>query len=307
MAEKSWDHAEPATRDRAAAVSRRHLLTTRGSQETPPRVVLHLPDLDALSAVAIGPPRPASRRRVDPPHAVVHDVSGDGRHDTKSQRVASAVKKQLVDLVKAPVGQVIEQVAPNGKLSLPRLLIVMQQPKLLLAGVAALGLQFAAIIAMFTGGSTPTDPAVDASGSPQVAMPQVSMPSSSSMIGGNGPIQTPLSAPQTLFGAPIGPPSSVLVAQPALPPPQPLPGLDSRDVPPWAAGNPASEAATAGSGPTIAPPLANQPGSLNAPSLPQLGPNPSASPVLRSSDVGVKPRPRLEGTIRRASISETAP
>ncbi len=307
MAEKSWDHAEPATRDRAAAVSRRHLLTTRGSPETPPRVVLHLPDLDALSAVAIGPPRPASRRRVDPPHTVMQELAAAERPETKSHRVASAVRKQLVDLVRAPVGQVIEQVAPNGKLSLPRLLIVMQQPKLLLAGVAALGLQFAAIIAMFTGGSTTIDPAVDPSGAPQMAMPQVSMPSPSSMIGGNGPIQTPLSAPQTLFGTPIGPPGSVLVAQPALPPPQPLPGLDSRDVPPWATGNSANVSTNSGSGPQIAPPLANQPGSLSAPSLPQLGPNPSASPVLRSSDAGVKPRARLEGTIRRASISETAP
>lgn len=319
-------------RDRAAPVMRRQLLTTRGSQEAPPRVVLHLPDLDALSAVAIGPPRPAERRRVDPPHTVVaerHEEHREERTDGKSKPLSAAVKKQLFDLAKAPVGQLYEQVAPGGKISLPRLILVLQSPKILLAAVAAIGLQFAAILAMFTGGTVtdPNAPTASTStstkvvGAPDVSLPSVSLPATSPFAGASGPIQTPLSAPNSFAPSLQGLGSPTIVAQPSLPPPQSLPGLKPGDVPPWGDDKIAPLVATPS--PTTTAPIANAPATLAAPtlpistlptsvpaapSLPNLGPTVRTTPAVQTSDAGSKkPKARLQGTIKKASITETAP
>lgn len=294
----------------AAPVTRRQLLTTRGSQETPPpRVVLHLPDLEALSAVPLGPPRPAERRRIDAAHAVVAE-----RHDEKSESktnpLSAAVKKQLFDLAKAPVGQLYEQVAPNGKLSIPRLVLLLQSPKLLLAGVAAIGLQFAAILAMITGGGTPDPNSASTDGAQQVVgAPGVSLPATSPMAGSPGPIQTPLSAPNLFAPSLPGSGSPTVVAQPTLPPPQSLPGLKQGDLPPWG-------------GDKIAPLVgtgdlnsANAPATLAAPSsptptlsLPSIGPTVRTTPAVQTSDAGIrKPTVRLQGTIKRASQTEITP
>lgn len=306
-----------ADRDRAAPVTRRQLLTARGSQDAPPRVVLHLPDLDALSAVALGPPRPAERRRFDAAHAVVadrHEDRTDAKAESKTKPLSAAVKQQLFELAKAPVGELYQQVAPNGKLSIPRLVVLLQSPKLLLAGVMAIGLQFAAILAMFTGGSVP-DPNASTdtvAGAPSVSLPQVSWPPASPSVGAPGPIHTPLSAPNSfapsLPGTGSGP---TIVAQPTLPPPQSLPGLKAGDVPPWGDDKVAQPAVLPA--PTAATPSpteigsANAPASLTAPSLPNMG-TVRTTPAVQTSDAGAKKsKVRLQGTIKKASVTETSP
>jgi hypothetical protein len=333
----STPSSHSADRDRAASVTRRQLLTTRGSQDAPPRVVLHLPDLDALSAVALGPARPAERRRIDPAHAVVADRYEEptaSKAETKSKPLSAAVKKQLFELAKAPVGELYEQVAPNGKLSIPRLVLLLQSPKLLLAGVMAIGLQFAAILAMFTGGTAPdvNEPAAtngtmpSVAGAPGVTLPQVSLPPTSPFAGSPGPIQTPLSPPNSFAPSLPGFGTPTVVAQPSLPPPQSLPGMQPGELPAWGEEK-LAQPATGPSANSVEKNAANAPASIVAPSLtspavsssglpsptlanpslPSNGPTSRTTPAVQTTDAGAKKKVRLQGTIKPASVTETSP
>src|SRR5688572_7433148 len=256
---------------RATAVTRRHLLTSHGSQHAPPSVVLHLPDLDALSAVALGPPQRSARRRVDAPHYVT--ANRPDENNAAAPTAEGDPTRQLLKILRVPLLRSAPQWLAGGGAALGRSLVLLQQPKMALAAVVAIGLQLAAVLAMFsgTGKHDATDGAAGGAGSPGVSAPIA-------VHGGpNDPIQTPA----TVFGG-----------SPALPP-QTLPGLDAEDLPAWPgagsapklvgpsalpaaqANQPAKLAPPAQQSPTLAPPT------LSAPTLPQLT-GPRVAPTVQS-------------------------
>jgi hypothetical protein len=281
--------ASEGARDRAAPPLRRKLLVQRGGHDAAPRVVLHLPDLEALAAVAIGPPTPAgSRRRVDAAHAAVpaahHDEAPTG------PSVVGQAAQALSRFLKEPYEAGGPRSAGTGA-TLVHLAAILQRPKVMAAGVTALGLQLAAVLALFLGETK--QPETNTTAADDTAPPAVSWPISTPgreiggrEIGGReiaGPIQTPLSSPPGLLNSPgimptpfgdthrgplpgtaAGP---TLVVQPNMPAPQSLPTLDPRDLPPWG-GN----SLTPSLGPQLAGPDAAAPSQLKANGAPTPAP-----------------------------------
>lgn len=272
-------------RNREPATTRRHLLTARGSLDVTPRVVLRLPDLDALSAVAIGPPHSAKRRRLDSAHVVERADSANDSADSNSAK--GEITQQWVRLLRAPVLKGAPPWLVGGATFLGKALITLQQPKMALAAIVAIALQLAAVLAMLVGnGKTDVESnaGLNHAGTPVAVQ-----------AGPNDPIQTP----HTVFG---GGPSQ---------PPQTLPGLDAENLPPWP---------TDANAPTLAGPLpapsgaAMQPaklGDVGAPTLApaqRFAPPSSSTPTLETSDAAAgKPKAKLQGTIKKISTRGTTP
>lgn len=238
-----------SSREAGTGSVRRKLLTTRASTSGPPRVVLHLPDLDALATVSVGQPKRGDRRRVDTAHA----ASVAAPHRERNAEADDDTGREAQHLVRNILGHVekLSGRAVTGGSTLVQIAALLQKPKVMAAGVAALGLQLAALLAMFLGDGKPADgtsanQAKTGNGGPAVVENRPSYPGTEA-IGG---IQTPLSAPPELLhsqGGPsllIGPgtnagsprlsspqsPSPTIVAQPNLPP---LPRLNGSELPPW--------------------------------------------------------------------------
>lgn len=255
-----------AGRESPVRVVRRQLITARGSQEMPtPRVVLHLPDLDALQTVALGPVRPSTRRRIDAAHGVEPTStrtsrSREAKHLGDEEEEAPA--NPLLNLLRVPVGKWLAPLA-GGKLTAGSLVALLQQPKVLLGAIVAVAMQLAAVLAMLGGGSS--DKQTPPVASSNTGTPAVGESSKSGAHGEqdrrfdqhaehrHGPIRTPLNA-LTSDGKPFIGPS-------LLPAPQALSGVDARDVPPW-------QAPVA----TLPPPAANNPATLRSETV--------AAPVL---------------------------
>lgn len=240
--------SQDAGRESPVRVVRRQLITAHGAKEMPtPRVVLHLPDLDALQTVALGPVRPSgSRRRIDAAHDVEPTANRSSRKpdakisadDGSSDDVASP----LLNLLRIPIKKWLSTEGA-GKLTAGSLVVLMQQPKVMLGAIVALGMQLAAILAMLGGGGSTADksssPATPTAGesvahthgntshgpNPQSATDQRG--DHRHAAHDHRPIQTPLNA-MTADGKPFAGPS-------LLPAPQSLSGVDPKDVPPWQA------------------------------------------------------------------------
>ena len=242
-----------------------------------PRVVLHLPDLDALQTVALGPVRPSTRRRIDAAHGVEPTSLRTGR--SKEARYLAEEGEEtpaspLLNLLRVPVGKWLAPLA-SGKLTAGSLVALLQQPKVLLGAIVAVAMQLAAVLAMLGGGSSDKHaPTVASSGS---TTPAGAHTDRSGDRGGHehaldqhadhrhGLIRTPLNT-LTSDGKPFIGPS-------LLPAPQSLSGVDARDVPPW-------QAPVA----TLPPPAANNPATLRSETVaaPTAAPLPSTltAPVL---------------------------
>jgi hypothetical protein len=249
-------------------------------------VVLHLPDLEALSAVALGPPKPTTRRRVDSAHTVeaLDDESPKATPDS------AGTIRQVAQLFRGPLTKLVPQVLTGGSV-LEKTIVLLQHPKLLIAALVAVGLQLAAVLSLLSGigkNDVSTTP-----GSSSNVVTSIPLPKA----GPDDPIQTPLS----VFGGPA--------------PPQTLPGLDPDNLPAWPndggrgladskANQPARLEPTEVRTPTLAPtPPTNGP----LPTLPQLsGPATSASPKTADA-AAAKPKARLQGTIKKISTGGATP
>lgn len=267
----------------ATAPTRRHLLTSHGSPAAPPRVVLHLPDLEALSAVALGPPKP-TRRRIDSAHTV--EAVADELPSTATTTDGAGTVRQVAQLLRGPLTKLVPQVLTGGGSVLEKTLVLLQHPKLLIAALVAVGLQLAAVLSLLSGIGKHAAPTTTPGSSSSVV---TTMPLPKA--GPDDPIQTPLS----VFGGPT--------------PPQTLPGLDPHDLPAWP--NDANSGGLAESKanqparlePTPAPPTVHGP----LPTLPQLsGPSPS-TPVKAAEASASKPKARLQGTIKKISTGGATP
>lgn len=308
MASTSPPAGSREVRNRETAAARRHLLTTRRSADVVPRVVLHLPDLDALSAVAVGPPHSATRRRIDAAHIVEEVVSSTkgpfGGGATSAGGSQGETAHQLIRLLKAPLGKFVPPWLAGGAALFGKVVVLMQQPKMALAGVLAIALQLIAILVMFVANGkneAPTaGPNTPNNGAPVVVS-----------AGPNDPIQTPF----TVFGS--APPT----------PPNTLPGLDPNELPTWPSdprnstlagplpaptGNNANLPAKLGDAavPTPAPPRSLLPPPVSTGTTPAAPPTlagPKPGPSLETTDAAAgKPKARLQGTIKKIS-RETSP
>lgn len=294
MSSPSPTIGSPSERRRTSAPTRRHLLTSPGSPAAPPRVVLHLPDLEALSAVALGPPKP-TRRRIDRAHTV--EAMADDAETNAATKEHAGPFRQIAQLLRGPLTKAVPEVLSGGGALLGKTLIVLQHPKLLIAALVAVGLQLAAVLSLLSGVGQDgtTSPSTDGATNIVTSIP---LPKA----GPDDPIQTPLS----VFGGPTPTP------------PQTLPGLDSHDLPTWPsdtalsgpaeskANQPARLEPTAERKPTLVPaPVSSSNGPL--PTLPQLsGPAPSSN--LKSADATTsKPKARLQGTIKKISTGGATP
>jgi len=264
--------------------------------------VLHLPDLEALTGVALGPPQPAARRRVDPPHVV--EPAGDAETSARPSASRSitagpaavatnaAGRPSLVNLLKVPLDKLTAENIVQGSKKLGQIALWLQQPKMMLAAVAAVALQLAAVLAMLTGTG---DKPVDDSG----ARPHLHGPHGAPIVDHRRPIQTPLNAPSQFspmlpgFGPQRGP---VSVAQPS--PPQPLPGVRNEELPAWP-GAEGPSLVTSPDGLPLSPPSGVAEPTL-APATSVRGGSTRATPVgATGGTVGVKPK--LKGTILKVN------
>lgn len=234
--------SQDAGREPSVRVVRRQLITAHGTKEMPtPRVVLHLPDLDALQTVALGPVRPSgSRRRID----TAHDVEPTAKRTTRKQELkkvdddkAESPASPLLNLLRVPLKKWLSSEGA-GKITAGSLVVLMQQPKVMLGAIVALGMQLAAILAMLGGGGSSADKSSHPSGDVahshtheshrQESRPVPAPNSGDQQVAHDRrPIQTPLNA-VTSDGKPFAGPS-------LLPSPQSLSGIDPKDVPPWQA------------------------------------------------------------------------
>jgi hypothetical protein len=261
--------------------------------------------LEALSAVALGPPTPAARRRVDSGHTETRAQESFAKPTTAVPVADGDSSQNLARLFRALPGKFAAQWLTGGPTMLGKTLVLLQQPKMALAAVVAIGLQLAAVLAMLTGdGKTNSNPsaAVDA---PAAAVPLAAQG------GPRDPIQTPMS----VFGG--GP----------VTPPQTLPGLDAHDLPAWPgettlpslagpsvpssqANLPAKLAPAAERLPTPAPPVRAPNAAISSgdssPMLPQLSGLKSRSDET-AEVAGGKPKARLHGTIKKISTRGATP
>jgi hypothetical protein len=315
MAQAPYSSHESSRVD-SVRVARRQLLTRTASELPPPRVVLHLPDLNALDGVVLGPPKPAAQRRFDAAHTADEARMRGSRPERDSYKSRAAddedhmmpqpVEPTLANVLRVPLGQLAPKLLDTTNIQrIGKLLVLLQQPKMLLAAIIAAGLQLAAVLAMFTG-QAPTDqsksPNSGGGGHSQVA---TSGPSGGpggghrhpERINGGGSIRTPASMGFGLPQLPAGgsaPPENVAAAPqaangpgaPTLPPPQSLPGASPSELPSWGGPNLAGA-------PTAAP----APGSIAVTAG-------TASPATSAN----KPtRAKLIGTIKTLSNDSPAP
>jgi hypothetical protein len=267
----------------------RRPLAVRGVQELPAaRVVLHLPDLEALSSVALGPPQPTSRRRIDPPHV----VEAATEPESASRTAAAPGGPSLVNLFRMPLDKLTPENIVQGGKKLGQIALWIQQPKMMLAAVAAVALQLAAVLAMLTGSG---DTAPDGADSHN----HVHSPRGTPIVDHRRPIQTPLNAapsqyspmPQN-FG-----PGRAPVAGGRPSPPQPLPGVNTDELPAW----PDADGPSLVGSPTGAPvePTTNFAAPTPAPNNSGHGGSTRVTPVGQSGGTGAKPK--LKGTILKVN------
>jgi len=287
-------------------VARRQLLTARSGHDLPPpRVVLHLPDLNALDGVVLGPPKPAARRRIDGAHVEPHQPRLATREEGQANHSSSGAGPTLATLLRGPLDKLAPQLGGATTIEkIGKLIVLVQQPKMLLAALVAVGLQLAAAWAMLTGGTTTTESTPkDAVPLAQDAAPQTSpspapgmLPDFGRTVVRDAPVRTPASV--------LGPGGGPTLA-PSLPPPQNLSGSSNEDLPNWAS-------------PTATPPVAIQqaPGiAAELPPLPALPTAPAAAPSpIESPTAAMTAAPaekpvtkpakvRLVGTILKKSSS----
>lgn len=306
MALYSNPSPEDARRGPPVRSVRRTLPTARRAGEpAPPRVVLHLPDLEALSAVALGPPKPGPHRRIDAAHAT---PAGPTRPrpaavDDGDASTASDVGPTLTTLLKEPLRKLVPQLAANPQ-SLGQWIVLLQQPKVLLAAVVAVGLQLAAVLAMITG-QKETSPAAHPPGAHEVAEGRPAHVSGGRQpLDFGRPIQTPISAvpgalptdggaggPAISWSMPAGSAASgpIVVAHPAAPQ-SVQPNIEMREVPAW----------PGAAGPTLAAPSAAPKTQADAPSS-----TGAATPALTVG--ATSSRAKLRGTIKKSTAAEKTP
>jgi hypothetical protein len=322
MAQAPYSSHESSRVD-SVRVARRQLLTRTTAELPPPRVVLHLPDLNALDGVVLGPPKPAAQRRFDAAHTSAEESRTRGsrseRDSYKSRAIDDAddgalpqpVEPTLANVLRVPLRQLAPKLLDTNNIQrIGKLLVLLQQPKMLLAAIIAAGLQLAAVLAMFTGQAPPDQGKSPNSGggNSQVA---VSGPNSGpgggpiaghrhpDRINGGGAIRTPASMgfglPQLPSSGSAPPENIATVPQanaptgpqaPSLPPPQSLPGATPSELPSWGGPNLAGA-------PTAAP----VPGS-NAVTVGTATPGTSANKPTRA---------KLIGTIKTLSNDSPAP
>jgi len=282
-----YSSSNDAGRESPVRVVRRQLITARGSQEMPtPRVVLHMPDLDALQTVALGPVRPTSRRRIDAAHKVEPTSSrtagnrdAERAADSDANETNEAAAHPLLNLIRVPLGKWLAPVG-GGKFSvgsMSKWVVMMQQPKMLLGAIVAVAMQLAAVLAMIGGGNSSNDKhagsdhAAHSHGdSANHGLPQRLAEQHADHR--HGPIRTPLSMPSS-GGQPFAGPA-------LMPAPQPLAGVDAKDVPPWQA--PVS---------TLPPPAANR-----APARSETVAAPPAAPISAPNETPVLSGPTNAAT-----------
>ncbi|MBN8627954.1 MAG: hypothetical protein J0M17_20950, partial [Planctomycetes bacterium] len=301
-------------------VARRQLLTRTTAELPPPRVVLHLPDLNALDGVVLGPPKPAAQRRFDAAHTAEESRTRGSRSERdsyKSRAIDDAddgalpqpVEPTLANVLRVPLRQLAPKLLDTNNIQrIGKLLVLLQQPKMLLAAIIAAGLQLAAVLAMFTG-QAPTDqsksPNSGGDNSPVAVSGPNAGPSGGPIAGhrhpdpinGGGAIRTPASMGFGLPQLPAGgssPPENIAVGPtaPSLPPPQSLPGANPTELPSW--GGPSIAGA-----PTSAPP--NPAEALPGSSAVTVGTAPT------STSAGKPTRAKLIGTIKTLSNDSPAP
>jgi hypothetical protein len=195
-----------------------------------------------------------------------------------------------------------ENIVQGGK-KLGQLALLIQQPKMLLAAVAAVALQLAAVLAMLTGtGDTSSNNSGDGGRHRDAA------PRGVPIVDHRHPIQTPINGPSQYspmlptFGSQRGP---ISVAQPA--PPQPLPGVRSEELPAWGAEGPSL--VTTPDGVPLAPPTGlaapdnrTPAGSTRATPVGQSGAAVSGSTGSgNGSGAAGAVKPKLKGTILKVN------
>lgn len=332
MAQAPYSSHESSRVD-SVRVARRQLLTRTASELPPPRVVLHLPDLNALDGVVLGPPKPAAQRRFDAAHTADEARTRGSRPERDSYKSRAAddddhmmpqpVEPTLANVFRVPLGQLAPKILDTTNIQrIGKLLVLLQQPKMLLAAIIAAGLQLAAVLAMFTG-QAPTDQAKSpnsGSGNSQVAtsgpgVGPIAGHRHPDRINSGGAIRTPASMGFGLPQIPSGgsaPSENVATAPsaptgpqaPSLPPPQSLPGANPSELPSW--GGPSLAGA-----PTAAPAVPTDGAPALAPPKPaDVAPGSSAvtastAPVATSAN---KPtRAKLVGTIKTLSNDSPTP
>lgn len=330
MALHSKPSSDDARRDGSVRVARRALLTARTAADKPPRVVLHLPDLDALSAVALGPAKPTSHRRLDQRHALPTAPTSSARQSDDDQAPRSSqVAPILTTLLREPLKKFVPQLASGG-VNVAQWIAIIQQPKMILAAVVAVGLQLAAVLAMLSGNK---DAGPTPSGSRETDMagaPAQTAPYSRGPLEFGRPIQTPLTtAPESLSweNAARTPPPPWPQTYPA---PQPLPGpvvVAQPTAPSVAAGGAEFHQLPqfpTGGAPTMAPPvslpaLAGPPtSSVPSATQPAVGSGPEMFPSATQSNDDRRSTPavtvgsgsaraRLRGTIKKPSDAGQQP
>ena len=181
----------------------------------------------------------------------------------------------------------------QGSKKLGQIALWIQQPKMMLAAVAAVALQLAAVLAMLTGSGDTVPDGADSHN-------HARSPHGAPIVDHRRPIQTPLNAPAGQyspmlpnFGPGRGP---VSVVQPT--PPQPLPGVNTDELPAWPGadgpslvGSPPGTPVNSTSAPTPAPHNGLQGGSTRA------------TPVGHSGGAGGNggAKPKLRGTILKVN------
>ncbi|MGC3967151.1 MAG: hypothetical protein QM775_07190 [Pirellulales bacterium] len=319
--------AHESPRVDSVRVARRQLLTSRSTSDLPPpRVVLHLPDLNALDGVVLGPPKPIAHRRYDAAHTAAEEGGRrrgqktreardrDGDDDVREKSAPTPIAPTLANVLRVPLSELAPKWADATNIQrLGRLIVLLQQPKMLLAAIVAAGLQLAAILAMLTGQTPPDQTKTPNNGGTQVATaPAPSIPHTHSH--GDRPIHTPASMGFGLPMMPSGgaapphnsPPQNVAGPSqaPALPAAQSLPGMGPNDLPGW-------QSAPNLAGPSFSPPVGPTGGSTSlAPSQPTAAAPGSAAvtaetlPAAATSvakPAGRPTRARLVGTIKNTN------
>lgn len=292
-------------------VARRQLLTARSNSELPPpRVVLHLPDLNALDGVVLGPPKPITHRRYDAAHDGANATAQKARTPQTEQEPTTLgpIAPTLANVLRVPLGRLAPKLASATNLErIGKLIVLLQQPKMLLAAVVAAGLQLAAVLAMITG-QAPPDGSTKSPTYGTDSHVATGAPAGAPAVDAKGNV---LRTPATIgFGLPPSPggiPPTGNVAGPALvpslPPPQNLPGATPGELPSWQAAPNivgAPDASPTSGRPTLAPPPPTGANATNAATT-------ETSTVAKPASASRPTRAKLVGTIKNLSTSGARP
>jgi hypothetical protein len=252
-----------------------------------------------LTSVALGPPQPTARRRIDPAHVV--QATAEAEPAPRSTQPASN-GPSLVNLLKVPLEKFTPENIVQGSKKIGQIALWLQQPKMMLAAVAAVALQLAAVLAMLTGsGDKPADESSGGARQHDHAQHGPHGLPGTGIVDHRRPIQTPINAPSQYSPMPseFGPRSTgpqrgpASVAQPS--PPQPLPGVQPDELPAWPGAEGPSLVGTGatplGTGAHSGTPAASS-------GMPTMAPG---SGSTRVTPVGTSGKPKLRGTILKVN------